>query len=95
MWSETRFPCLLRSTELKEQRLMANPNVVCNWDTPNLTVWGLAWAGILLWSVGTIALIFMLVRFTKDRHHQAALRKYGYFYIGLEPNFWWWDIVRG
>ena len=59
-----------------------------------LAVHRLACAGLTFWSLGFIVGIFMMVMRTEDKHHRDALRRYGYFYIGLEPSFWWWDIVR-
>ena len=58
-----------------------------------LAVHRLACAGLTFWSLGFIVGIFMMVMRTEDKHHRDALRRYGYFYIGLEPSFWWWDIV--
>ena len=34
-----------------------------------------------------------MIKRQPDRYHPASLKRYGFFFAGLEPEYWWWDLV--
>ncbi len=57
-------------------------------------VW-LAVGGGCVFSLGTLVFLFWRIwRLPRgSRHGVAKQSMYGYFYTGLKPDWWWWDIV--
>ena len=37
--------------------------------------------------------VFFVIKRQPDRYHPASLKRYGFFFAGLEPEFWWWDLI--
>ena len=58
------------------------------------TIAGLALGGLLLWNVGFLVFIsFKIWKLGDARQTDENLRRYGYFYVGLEPTYWWWELA--
>ncbi|CAE7249789.1 Svep1, partial [Symbiodinium natans] len=74
------------------QRLVQHPDIVC-WSFDHAPLALIALAGLLVWCAGIPIALFLTVWRTPDRQSQENHRNYGYFIEGLEPSFWWWDIV--
>ena len=53
----------------------------------------LACCGLLAWSVGFLVVIFVRMYGRRDRFRPEVMLHYGYFFVGLEPKYWWWDIL--
>ena len=37
--------------------------------------------------------IFVRMYGRRDRFRPEVMLHYGYFFVGLEPKYWWWDIL--
>ncbi|CAE7688623.1 rngB [Symbiodinium sp. CCMP2592] len=73
-------------------RLLPNPSVVC-WSDEHLVSARFAIAGLVVWCLGIpIALAIVLFRLP-DRQAPDNFRRFGYFFQGLERQFWWWDLL--
>ncbi|CAE7449912.1 UVR8 [Symbiodinium sp. CCMP2592] len=73
-------------------RLLPNPSVIC-WSDEHLVSARFAIAGLFFWCLGIpIALATLLLRLP-DRHAPDNFRRFGYFFQGLERQFWWWDLL--
>lgn len=60
----------------------------------HFTVAVVAACGLTLWSCGFLAFIAMIIKRNEKRLQEfKVLRKYGYFYNGLEKAYWWWDLL--
>lgn len=74
-------------------RWMLHPNIRCDGDT-FMQVTLFAVMGLLLWSFGIPALLFALIsRMGKQRFTPEYVARYGFFYQGFEPNYWYWDLI--
>lgn len=72
-------------------RLLPNPDVVC-WSDEHFPSAALAVSGLVVWCVG-IPLVLAAKLSLEDRTSPDKHRRYGYFFQGLEPQYWWWDIL--
>ena len=72
---------------------MLDADVVCYGDAHGPLV-RYACAGLALWTVAPLALLCLRIRaFQQHRQSTAVQRTHGYFYAGLRPEYWWWDLV--
>ena len=46
-----------------------------------------------MYCVGIPVALFLRIWSLRDRQSVENYRKFGYFIQGLEPAFWWWDVV--
>jgi hypothetical protein len=79
-------------------------NVVCfdkgvNWPDPDsstgkFTPALIASAGLIIWSFGSIAFLVFKIKATgpENRFNDENMRRFGYFYQGFEPQYWYWEI---
>ena len=58
-----------------------------------MTLRTLAFIGLGVFSVGFPLVIFVRLRAQANRFHPKVMRHYGYFFSGLRPSFWWWDVL--
>ena len=72
-------------------RLLPNPDVVC-WSDEHFPSAALAVSGLVVWCVG-IPLVLAAKLSLEDRTSPDKHRRYGFFFQGLEPQYWWWDIL--
>ncbi|CAE7930372.1 lgals3bpb, partial [Symbiodinium necroappetens] len=73
-------------------RLLPNPSIVC-WSDDHLVSARIAIAGLVVWCLGiplTLAVRLLLI---PDRQSPENFRRFGFFFQGLEPKFWWWDLL--
>jgi len=76
-----------------EGRWMAHPDVLCSSEEHGEIMF-FALLGLAIWSTGIIVGIFLMIyRLGDERQKVHNLLRYGYFYQGFEPDFWWWEIV--
>jgi hypothetical protein len=54
----------------------------------------IALIGLFVWSIGTLAFILYKINAAGDenRYNDENMRKYGYFFQGFEPQYWYWEI---
>lgn len=49
--------------------------------------------GLCVWSIGFLVVLFWKIRKNKQHLQETEiLIKYGYFYAGLDPKVYWWDV---
>ena len=49
---------------------------------------------ISVWSFGILIVVCAIIwSLGPKRQTLEGLKKYGYFFQGLEPNYWWWEIL--
>uniref|UniRef100_A0A7S4GPA0 Tyrosine-protein kinase ephrin type A/B receptor-like domain-containing protein n=1 Tax=Oxyrrhis marina TaxID=2969 RepID=A0A7S4GPA0_OXYMA len=78
-----------------EQRYASELDFVCFEGAHVLIAW-LAGIGIGVWVAGACLLIaYLCFRSIEKRGlwHSLTRRRFGYFIIGLEPSFWWWELL--
>jgi hypothetical protein len=48
----------------------------------------------IVWSLGSIVFLVFKIKATgpENRFNDVNMRKFGYFYQGFEPKFWYWEI---
>ncbi|CAE7405136.1 UVR8 [Symbiodinium sp. CCMP2592] len=73
-------------------RLLPNPDVEC-WTEAHFPSAALAIGGLVIWCLGTPLALALKLQSMQDRRAPNSDRRYGYFFQGLEPKFWWWDIL--
>jgi hypothetical protein len=68
-------------------------NVECFKDA-HAPAWQIAAAGVLIWSLGSIVFLVYKIKSTgaESRFNETNMRRFGYFYQGFEPQFWYWEI---
>jgi hypothetical protein len=55
----------------------------------------LAFAGLSLWTVGFILVLYVCIkRYQEELMEPRIMHRYGFFYRGFEPNFWWWELLH-
>ena len=74
------------------QRLALHPDVKC-WEEDHNALATVAFTGLSLWCVGVPLLLFIQIWKLKDRQDANNYRRYGFFIRGLEPRYWYWDIL--
>ncbi|CAE7029998.1 ZEP [Symbiodinium natans] len=82
---------LLQETK-SVQRLALHPDVKC-WKEDHFALVAVAFTGLSLWCVGVPLLLFIQIWKLKDRQDANNYRRYGFFIRGLEPRYWYWDIL--
>ena len=90
------FLCMIWCVPIREEdvvslRLVPNPDVVC-WSSEHFPSAALAVAGLVVWCLG-IPLVLAAKLSMEDRASPDKHRQFGYFYQGLELQYWWWDIL--
>ena len=73
-------------------RLLPHPDVEC-WTDAHRPSASIAFAGLAVWCVGIPLALAAKVLSLADRRAPENYRRFGYFLEGLEPKFWWWDIL--
>ncbi|CAE7462525.1 scube2, partial [Symbiodinium sp. CCMP2592] len=73
-------------------RLLPNPSVIC-WSDEHFVSARIAIAGLVVWCVGIPLTLAVLLLRIPDRQAPENFRRFGYFFQGLEPKFWWWDLL--
>jgi hypothetical protein len=91
----TAFSCLVAPSEdgVMEHRLQANPDIKC-FDAFHLSLMFVSLAGCFAWSVAPLLYLYYRIRRegpSKYRPRFAA--RFGYFFSGLEPRTWWWELI--
>ncbi|CAE7792877.1 rngB [Symbiodinium sp. CCMP2592] len=74
------------------QRLLPHPDVVC-WQADHRALAALAVAGLGFWCIGLPFWLFLKIWRLQDRQDPNSYRKYGFFFQGLEPQYWYWDLI--
>ncbi|CAE7472602.1 unnamed protein product, partial [Symbiodinium necroappetens] len=74
------------------QRLHAHPDVVC-WQEEHWTLFAIGVSGLVLWCFGIPLALFLRIWALTDRQEPENRRLFGYFIEGLEPRFWYWELV--
>ncbi|CAE7364328.1 ZEP, partial [Symbiodinium pilosum] len=76
-----------------EHRLLPHPNVVC-WGSEHEPLRQIAFWGLGVWCCGIPLALGLRIRCLKGEMNDAMnYRTYGYFTVGLEPDFWYWDLL--
>jgi hypothetical protein len=54
----------------------------------------IAMAGLIIWSLGSIVFLVYKIKATgpENRFNDDNMRRFGYFYQGFEPQYWFWEI---
>ncbi|CAE7805594.1 unnamed protein product [Symbiodinium sp. CCMP2592] len=73
-------------------RLLPNPSVIC-WSDDHMASARLAIVGLGLWCFGIPVTLAARLICLRDRQAPENFRRYGFFFQGLEPRFWWWDLL--
>ncbi|CAE7217830.1 lgals3bpb [Symbiodinium pilosum] len=73
-------------------RLLPNPSVVC-WSDDHMASAGLAILGLGIWCLGIPMTLAARLLCLRDRQAPENFRRFGYFFQGLEAQFWWWDLL--
>ena len=73
---------------LQVQRLMIDPDVKCYSDDVHITLFILASVGLIGVSVGFPIIVYLRMRAKPNVFVPDVLRHYGFFFTGLEPDFW-------
>ncbi|CAE7938699.1 unnamed protein product [Symbiodinium necroappetens] len=74
------------------QRLHAHPDVEC-WQEEHMTLFTIGATGLVLWCFGIPLALFLRIWALRDRQEPENRRLFGYFIEGLEPRFWYWELV--
>ncbi|CAE7705350.1 SCUBE1, partial [Symbiodinium necroappetens] len=74
------------------QRLHAHPDVEC-WQEEHWTLFAIGVSGLVLWCFGIPLALFFRIWALTDRQEPENRRLFGYFIQGLEPRFWYWELV--
>ena len=74
------------------QRLFLHPDMEC-WQDAHMSLAAVAVAGLSVWSLGLPFCLFLRIWSLQDRQDSENFRKYGYFIRGLEPRYWYWDLL--
>ncbi|CAE7688638.1 unnamed protein product [Symbiodinium sp. CCMP2592] len=73
-------------------RLLPNPSVIC-WSDEHLVSARFAIAGLVVWCLGIPIVLATVLFRLPDRQAPDNFRRFGYFFQGLERQFWWWDLL--
>ncbi|CAE7202558.1 UVR8 [Symbiodinium natans] len=73
-------------------RLLPNPSVVC-WSDDHMASAGVAMVGLGVWCFGIPVTLAARLLCLRDRQAPENFRRFGYFFQGLEAQFWWWDLI--
>ncbi|CAE7779863.1 lgals3bpa [Symbiodinium sp. CCMP2592] len=103
LWPElmSQFLQMVRCISVREdgqesavtvQRLHAHPDVVC-WQEEHWTLFAIGVSGLVLWCFGIPLALFLRIWALTDRQEPENRRLFGYFIEGLEPRFWYWELV--
>ena len=50
--------------------------------------------GVIFWSAGFVAVVFVaILRNSKHLEDFQTLRRFGYFYNGFKPDYFWWELL--
>jgi len=64
------------------------------WEHDHLIVIVLACTGLGIWSVGFPVSIYLFCRLHHEKMQEHKIKRLiGFFYIGLEPNCYWWELL--
>ncbi|CAE7037107.1 unnamed protein product [Symbiodinium sp. CCMP2592] len=102
LWPElmSQFLQMVRCISVREdrqgpvtvQRLHAHPDVEC-WHEEHWTLFAIGVSGLVLWCFGIPLALFLRIWALNDRQEPENRRLFGYFIEGLEPRFWYWELV--
>ena len=74
------------------QHLLPHPDLEC-WQRDHHALAAIAFAGLLVWCIGVPVVLFLKIWRLDDRQDSNNYRKYGFFIQGLEPKYWYWDLI--
>jgi len=78
---------------LPGQRWRLDTEITC-YQGVHLPVAILAFAGMAIWIIGVVVGLFLkLWHLGRARMTEKHLQTFGYFFVGLEPQFWWWELL--
>ena len=74
------------------QRLVPYPNVYC-YSSQHLPLACAGFVGLVCWCIGIPLSLYLRIWRLRDRQDPECRRRYGFFMQGLDPGFWWWDLL--
>eukprot|EP00929_Paragymnodinium_shiwhaense_P052971 TRINITY_DN26526_c0_g1_i1.p1 TRINITY_DN26526_c0_g1~~TRINITY_DN26526_c0_g1_i1.p1 ORF type:complete len:1356 (-),score=261.47 TRINITY_DN26526_c0_g1_i1:189-4256(-) len=76
-----------------EERLLSNVNVLC-WKNKHFMLMAIAYSGVALWTLGPIIYLFFRIKNFGPRKYGSEVQyRFGYFFTGMEPDYWWWELI--